>query len=156
MDGRPTLEDVAARAGVSRALVSIVFRGVPGASAETRSRVMRAADELGYRPDRHARLLSSARTRTLGVVFGLHRDFHADLLEAWYAAVDGTGYELVLGASARTHEEHRAVRSLLEFRCEEGPRTTVPESGSNLPSRVLSSGDLPHPLGPTRPTRSPR
>ena len=52
-----TMADVAERAGVSRALVSIVFRGVPGASPETRQRVMQAAEELDYRPDQRARLL---------------------------------------------------------------------------------------------------
>ena len=51
---RPTMEDVAARAGVSRALVSIVFRQVPGASESTRRHVLNAAEELGYQPDRRA------------------------------------------------------------------------------------------------------
>ena len=57
MQRRPTLEDVAERAGVSRALVSIVMRDAPGASEQTRERVRRAADEIGYRPDPRARLL---------------------------------------------------------------------------------------------------
>src|SRR3954451_11216535 len=113
-----TMEHVAARAGVSRALVSIVFRGVPGASETTRARVLAAADALGYRPDHRARLLGSARSRTLGVVYGLHRDFQADVLEALYVAADGKGYDLALGATAPSRDEHRAVRSLLEFRCE--------------------------------------
>jgi DNA-binding LacI/PurR family transcriptional regulator len=60
---RPTLEDVAERAGVSRALVSIVMRDVVGASELTRERVKRAADEIGYRPDPYAqRYVSAARS----------------------------------------------------------------------------------------------
>src|SRR5688500_10187685 len=64
-DRRPTLEDVAARAGVSRALVSIVIRGAPGASEQTRERVLQAAAELRYRPDTRARLLSRSRSQLL-------------------------------------------------------------------------------------------
>jgi len=118
-DERPvTMADVAARAGVSRALVSIVFRGVPGASDRTRERVMRAADELAYRPDRRASLLGSSRSRTIGVVFGLHHEFHTELVERLYQAVDATGFQLALGATAPTRDERTAVQSLLEFRCE--------------------------------------
>jgi DNA-binding LacI/PurR family transcriptional regulator len=112
------MEDVAARAGVSRALVSIVFRGAPGASGETRTRVMQAADELGYRPDQRARLLGSARSRTVGVVFGLQHEFHAQMVEQLYVAAEGSGYELALGAHAPSRPPHLAIASLLAFRCE--------------------------------------
>ena len=113
-----TMADVAERAGVSRALVSIVFRGVPGASVATRERVMRAAEELAYRPDQRARLLGSNRSRTVGVTFGLHHEFHAEVLEGLYGAVEGSGYELVLGAVMPSRVERRAVQSLLDYRCE--------------------------------------
>ncbi|MGY2873649.1 DNA-binding LacI/PurR family transcriptional regulator [Marmoricola sp. URHA0025 HA25] len=117
-DRPATMADVAARAGVSRALVSIVFRGVPGASTATRERVMRAADDLSYRPDRRASLLGSSRSRTIGVVFGLHHEFHTELVEHLYRSVEPTDFDLALGATAPTRREHTAVQSLLEFRCE--------------------------------------
>ncbi|MBW8767571.1 MAG: LacI family DNA-binding transcriptional regulator [Geodermatophilales bacterium] len=115
---RPTLADVAARAGVSTALVSIVLRDVPGASAAARERVRRAAEELGYRPDSRARLLRSSRSRLLGVVFGVQNDFHGDLVGGLYAAADRVGYELALSAVAPGRDEERAVSSLLQDRCE--------------------------------------
>ncbi len=55
---RPRLEDVAARAGVSTASVSLVLRGRPGPSAATREAVLEAARDLGYRADRTASLLA--------------------------------------------------------------------------------------------------
>ncbi len=113
-----TMADVAERAGVSRALVSIVFRGVPGASPQTRERVMLAAEELSYRPDQRARLLGSNRSRTVGVTFGLHHEFHAEVVEQLYVAAAGSGYELALGAVAPTRGENHAVQSLLDYRCE--------------------------------------
>src|ERR671927_1257591 len=115
---RPTLADVAARAGVSTALVSIVMRDAPGASVATRERVRRAADELGYRPDSRARLLRSSRSRLLGVVFGVQHPFHGDLVSGLYQAADRVGYELALSAVTPDRDEPRAVGSLLSDRCE--------------------------------------
>ena len=60
---RPTMADVAKAAGISTALVSIVMRGVPGASDATGARVMRIADELGYVPDERARGRGGGRSR---------------------------------------------------------------------------------------------
>ena len=79
---------------------------------------MQAAEELAYRPDQRARLLGRSRTRIVGVAFGLHDEFHAEVVEQLYLAVDGTGYELALGAVAPTRDERRAVQSLLDYRCE--------------------------------------
>lgn len=113
-----TQADVAARAGVSQALVSIVFRNTPGASPETRARVLQAAEELSYRPDNRARLLAGNRSRAIGVSFLMGHEFHAGLVEHLYDEAKAHGYELLLGGVTRTHTESAAVRSLMGFRCE--------------------------------------
>src|SRR4051794_18480184 len=110
--------DIAARAGVSKALVSLVFRNAPGASAETRARVLAAADELGYRHNRTASMLARRRTNLLGVTMILRNPYHAELVEDIQAAADDVGYDLVLGTLTRTHPEDRAIERLLESRCE--------------------------------------
>ncbi len=117
-DRRPTLADVAARAGVSVPLVSIVMRQAPGASASSRERVLLAAAELGYRPDARARLLRSGRSRLLGVTFGVQHPFHGDLLTGLYAAAGAVGYELALSAVTPARDDGQAVGSLLQDRCE--------------------------------------
>ena len=118
MPGRPTMTDVARRAGVSRALVSIVFRDVPGASEQTRVRVRAAAAELGYQPDRRARLLSRRRTRVLGVTFALGHVFHADLLVGLYRAAGEHDQELALSGTTPGRDETEAVADLLALRCD--------------------------------------
>lgn len=114
---RPTLEDVAAAAGVSRALVSIVVRGAPGASASTRERVLAVAAELGYRPDARARLLAQGWSRLLGVTVAMDDPFHAAVVAGIYDAADGAGYEVVLSAITERRSERRAVETLLDYRC---------------------------------------
>ncbi|SNR40620.1 transcriptional regulator, LacI family [Haloechinothrix alba] len=115
---RPTMADVAARAGVSRALVSLVFRNAPGASEQTRERVFQVAEEIGYRPDSAARLLASSRTKVLGVTITLRHPFHAEIVERIYPVAEELGYEILLSAVAPTHSEHRAIDALLDHRCE--------------------------------------
>ncbi|WP_461005762.1 LacI family DNA-binding transcriptional regulator [Streptomyces capparidis] len=112
------MADVAARVGVSRALVSLVFRNQPGAGRETRERVLRAAEELGYRPDNAARLLARGRSRTLGVMMNVHQPFHADVVEVVYQEAERHGYDVLLSASAPGRDERKAVDALLGHRCE--------------------------------------
>ena len=118
MDQRPRLSDVAARVGVSPASVSLVLRGAPGPSSETRERVLAAAAELGYRADRTASLLARRRRHLLGVLLDVRNPFHAELAEEIHVEADRAGYEVVLSTLTRSHDEPRAIETLLDFRCE--------------------------------------
>jgi DNA-binding LacI/PurR family transcriptional regulator len=71
---RPTISDVARRAGVSRAAVSFAVNGRPGVAAETRARILRAADELGWHPSGPARALTRARAGAIGLVLARQPD----------------------------------------------------------------------------------
>lgn len=142
---RATLADVAARAGVSTALVSIVMRDLPGASPANRTRIWQAATELGYRPDARARLLRSNRSKLIGVVFTVEQAFHADIVTGLYSAADNVGYELALSAVTPARGERQAVSSLLTDRCEAlvliGPQTPaaqIAELASRAPVVVLA------------------
>lgn len=115
---RPTMADVARVAGVSPALVSIVMRGVEGASEATRKRITAIADEIGYVPDRRAQKLRQASSRLLGVTFELQQPFHGDLVERIYAVAAERGYDVMLSAVAPTRSENDAVQALLRERCE--------------------------------------
>jgi LacI family repressor for deo operon, udp, cdd, tsx, nupC, and nupG len=65
---RPTIADVARRAGVSRSAVSFAINGRPGVGEETRARILRTAEELGWRPSVSARALSRAQAGSIGLV----------------------------------------------------------------------------------------
>ncbi|WP_020169806.1 LacI family DNA-binding transcriptional regulator [Gordonia polyisoprenivorans] len=96
-NGRPTIVDVARRAGVSKSLVSLVLRGQPGASDANRAAVMRAVDELGYRTNAAARSLAAQRTHAVGaVVSDIRNPWFIDLLAAVRAELAANGLSLFL------------------------------------------------------------
>jgi DNA-binding LacI/PurR family transcriptional regulator len=66
-DGRATIKDVAARAGVSPSAVSMALHGRPGVSAATRERILRAASDLGWQPNAAAQSLSGRHVHTIGL-----------------------------------------------------------------------------------------
>ena len=115
---RPTMQDIADKVGVSKALVSLVFRKAPGPSDETRRRVFAAADELGYRVNRTAALMTARRSHLIGVMANIRNSFHAEMVEDIVEAADKAGYEVVLGAVTPTHGESKVIDTLLDFRCE--------------------------------------
>jgi DNA-binding LacI/PurR family transcriptional regulator len=80
---RPTIRDVAERAGVSKSLVSLVMRGEPLVRDDKRRRVQEAAAELGYRTNWAARSLSALRSGTVGVLAAdLRNPWSMDVVEA--------------------------------------------------------------------------
>ena len=91
------MKDVAERAGVSAATVSLALSGSPRISESTRTRVERAAREMGYLPHVGARALRTASTRTIGlVVSDVANPFFADLAGAIQRAAAKSSYSLVL------------------------------------------------------------
>lgn len=141
---QPTMQDIANRVGVSKALVSLVIRNAPGPSAETRQRVLDAAGELGYQVNRAAALMTAKRTHLIGVVAVIRSPFHAELIEDIVAEADTHGYEIVLGAVTPTHSEAAVLKTLLSYRCEAlillGPRlseTELADLAEGVPTVVV-------------------
>lgn len=112
------MQDVADRAGVSRALVSLVFRDSPRVSAASRTAVLDAAQELDYRPNAMARGLAARRSQTVGVVINdIRNPFFADALDGIQQEADARGYRvLVANGSLRPQSETDAVELFLEYR----------------------------------------
>ncbi|WP_406864964.1 LacI family DNA-binding transcriptional regulator [Streptomyces sp. HUAS MG47] len=65
---RPTIADIARRAGVSKGAVSFALNGRPGVSETTRARILQVAEEMNWRPHSAARALGGARADAVGLV----------------------------------------------------------------------------------------
>jgi LacI family transcriptional regulator len=108
--------DVAARAGVSQPTVSLVLSGNPQArvSARTREKVLRAAEELGYRPNVLARSLSRGRSYALGVLVpDLRNPFFAEVVSGAQRVASEEGYAVLLSEAGSTAPAHQ-LESLRE------------------------------------------
>lgn len=104
MRRRPTIADVATQAGVDRAVVSKVLNNAADLRVreETRARVLRAVEELGYRPRSAARSLRTSRTGAIGFVIPtFNNPIWAVILDAAEEEADRQGYTLLAG-TART------------------------------------------------------
>ncbi|MER5961610.1 LacI family DNA-binding transcriptional regulator [Streptomyces sp. NPDC002057] len=65
---RPTISDIARKAGVSKGAVSFALNGRPGVSDETRRRILRVVEEMNWRPHSAARALGGAKAGAVGLV----------------------------------------------------------------------------------------
>ncbi|MGW9111679.1 LacI family DNA-binding transcriptional regulator [Microbacterium sp. NPDC055683] len=114
----PTMRDLAAHVGVSRQLVSLVMRGAPGPSDESRRRILEAAEQIGYRPNASARLLRQSRTRLIGVHLQIENPFQARFVERLFLRAAEHGYRLVLGPLTVDRPTETVVAELIEDRVE--------------------------------------
>jgi LacI family transcriptional regulator len=105
-----TLQDIADRLNVSVATVSRALAGYGDVADETRQRVLRVADELGYRPNVIARRLQQQRTETIGFVIPTHGPrfsdpFFSELLAGIGNEAAEREYDLLVSTRAPGAEE---------------------------------------------------
>ncbi|GMA29161.1 LacI family DNA-binding transcriptional regulator [Arenivirga flava] len=102
VDGAPasrpaTILDVAAAVGVSRQTVTRAMNDLPGVNAATRERVLEAARQLNYRPNRAAQGLVRGREITVGlVVDDLRNPYYPELASEFSRAAAGRGWGVLL------------------------------------------------------------
>ncbi|MEV6564914.1 LacI family DNA-binding transcriptional regulator [Streptomyces kronopolitis] len=98
---RPTMKDVAARAGVGLKTVSRVVNGEPGVTPDTERRVQEAITSLGFRRNDSARILRKGRTASIGLVLeDLADPFYGPLNRAVEEVARSHGALLINGSSA--------------------------------------------------------
>ena len=151
MSTKPTIHDVAARAGVSKSLVSLALRQSPKVSPESRAAILKAAAELGYRTNAAARSLADSRSRTIGVlVLDLHNPIFAQILDGVQSEVRSHGYSvmLVTGNSDPTTEQAE-LDKLLEFQIEglilishRMSNATVMQFSREVPISIITRSDI--------------
>ncbi|GGS96665.1 LacI family transcriptional regulator [Planobispora rosea] len=131
---RPTIRNVAERAGVSKSLVSLVLRGSPHVSEHRRQAVLQAARELGYRPNAVARSLVEGRTHLVGaLVADLHNPFYAEFLDGLQESLHGDGLRLLIGNSQWDPAfEDEAVEAFLELRVDGLVLLGIPPTSETL------------------------
>ncbi|MFJ9180339.1 LacI family DNA-binding transcriptional regulator [Streptomyces sp. NPDC102360] len=120
--GRPTLEEVAARAGVGRGTVSRVINGSPRVSEATRAAVEEAVAELGYVPNTAARALAANRTDAIALVVPepetrfFTEPYFSDVLRGVGAELADTEMQLILTFAGSDRERRRLAQYLAAHR----------------------------------------
>ncbi|MBQ1096920.1 LacI family DNA-binding transcriptional regulator [Streptomyces sp. b94] len=120
--GRPTLEEVAARAGVGRGTVSRVINGSPRVSDATRAAVEAAVAELGYVPNTAARALAANRTDAIALVVPepetrfFAEPYFSDMLKGVGAELSDTEMQLLLIFAGSDRERQRLAQYLAAHR----------------------------------------
>lgn len=109
-----TIKEVARRAGVSVATVSRVYNHSHRVREETRVRVRRTAQRLGYSPHGAARSLVTNRTHTIGVLLpDLYGEFFSELIRGIDQTAQARGYHVLLSsARSRIESLEPALRSM--------------------------------------------
>ncbi|KIL40491.1 hypothetical protein SD70_13020 [Gordoniibacillus kamchatkensis] len=113
-----TSKQIAELCGVTRGTVDRALNNRPGINPETRAKILRVAEELGYRPHFLAQSLVKGHTKTLGIVlFDIHNRIFSQLFHAFEAEARKRGYIVYLVLSNRNKElELEYINNLLDRR----------------------------------------
>jgi DNA-binding LacI/PurR family transcriptional regulator len=140
-DERPTLEDVAAYAGVSRSTASRALNDDAYVSPRSRSKVLDAARDLGYSPNQAARSLVTRRTGAVAVVLSepeakvLDDPYFATVMHSAYRELAETGVQMLLMFVDSRDDVQRTLR-FLEGGHVDGALVFAPHRGDPLPTAL--------------------
>jgi DNA-binding LacI/PurR family transcriptional regulator len=143
--GQPTLESVAALAGVSRGTASRALNGGTNVSAHALEAVLAAADQLGYRPNLAARSLVLGRSGIVGLLVSESDDrlfgdpFFAAIVRGAHRELAAASVQLVL-TLAQTDAERRQMVRLASGRHLDGVLLISVRGGDPLPEELLAAG----------------
>ncbi len=131
---RPTMFDVAERAGVSGATVSRVVNHYPGVRASTRQRVETAMLELGYVAHVTARALARGRTQAIGLLAQeIDNPFFSVVIKGIDHEISANGYDLLLGTTHNRREKEAEYVARLSHGMVDGLLIVLPHA---LPAYV--------------------
>ncbi len=142
-DGRPTIADVAARAGVGAITVSRALRNPELVSEGLRRSIDDAVRELNYIPNLNARALASTRTDVVGVLVpSLSHTVFTDVLRGIYDGVDGTKLQIQIG---NTRFDGAAEARLVEGFLRQKPAAMIVSGTDQTPAcrRMLEDAGCP-------------
>jgi LacI family transcriptional regulator len=129
--GRPTMKDVATRAGVALKTVSRVVNDEPGVTPETASRVRNAINELGFRRNDSARLLRKGQTASIGLIMeDIGDPFYSALSRAVEDVAHWNGSLLFTGSSDEDPQREQELVLALCARRVDG-LIVIPASGDH-------------------------
>ncbi len=146
--GRITIGTIAAMAGISKGSASKALNNRPGVSDETRSRVLRLAEELHFHPDASARALARSRVGAIGLAIPSEQGplfegaYWASFVASCATCLAGRGLRLELFVPDAGEEGMKTFEKALRTRCIDGaiigaellfPRVLEALEGAELP-----------------------
>ena len=122
---RPTIREVAAEAGVSKSLVSLVFSSPQSVSEKRRNKVLKAAEKLGYAPNFLARSLAADSGTFIAIlVADLHNPLFAEIADQIRIRLEKEGrYYFITSAMIRNQAglpflDKQTLKSIIDLRPE--------------------------------------
>ncbi|TPL01589.1 MULTISPECIES: LacI family DNA-binding transcriptional regulator [unclassified Mesorhizobium] len=141
--GRPTIADVASKAGVGAITVSRALREPGRVSEDLRRQIQAAVDELGYVPDPNARALASARAEVFGVLVpSLTNNVFAEVVRGIYDSLSNSPFRIQIG---NTHYSGLEEERLLQVFGSQRPAALIVAGIDQTPSarRLLENAGCP-------------
>ncbi|WP_026640627.1 LacI family DNA-binding transcriptional regulator [Bordetella petrii] len=144
---RPSILEIARKAGVSAATVSRAFNQPELLRAETRARIAAVAQRSGFRPNRVGRSLRAGRTRTIGLLLPtLTNPVFADCFEGAEQHARAAGYSVMMSITGYDPSvESASVQALIDHQID-GLILTVGNAARNATLRALDQAGMPHVL----------